>query len=101
MLTKYKGASNSREIFAHLVGEKIVAAFESYEDGRTHVWLVLESGDAFVLGGGPGPACGPSFWKESKANVERVVAARRREIDHRLAELRDMAGMEGHLVTPG
>ncbi len=93
MLTDYKGPSNSREIFQHLVGEKIVAAFEDYKE-HTTVWLVLESGDAFVLGGGPGQAWGPSFWRVPKAEVLRVVETRRANIRAGLAELRDMAGVE-------
>jgi len=87
MLTEYKGPSNRREVFRHLVGERIAAAFE---DEKGHVMLALESGAAIVFGA---PGGGPTYWTATKEEVERIVAARRGVIERQLAELRDMAGV--------
>lgn len=87
-LSEYKGPSNSSDIFQHLVGEKITACFE--HDRR--VWLVVESGHAFVVGGS-----GDSFmvyWREQPEKVQRVVDRRRKDIEQKTQELRDMAGVD-------
>ena len=88
MLRDYKGPSNSSEIFQHMVGEKVAACFQ-YE---RRVWLVTESGHAFVVGGS-GDAT-TVFWQEMPEKVQRVIAERRRDIHQRIRELDDMAGIE-------
>lgn len=57
-LKDYAGPANSPEIFEHLVGETIQAAFQD-DDG--YVYLVVGSGDAVLFGrpgGGP-----PVYWR--------------------------------------
>ena len=88
MLSEYKGASNSGEVFRHLVGERIMAAFE---DEKGHVVLVMESGPALVLGSLGGGS--PAYWTTSKEDIDMLVAERRKAIEGRLAELRDLPGV--------
>jgi hypothetical protein len=86
MLTEYRGGSNSREVFRHILGERIVAAFE---DEKGHVVLVMESGPAIVFGGRV-DGLGPTYWTTSKEDIDMLVAERRKAIEGRLAELRDI-----------
>lgn len=95
MLSEYTGPSNNKDIFRYLVGEKIRAVFMASEprasSNNSYLWIVVESGEAFVLcstGGGT-----PSFWKNDASKVEEVVRARRAEIQLKLDELGDMAGI--------
>lgn len=88
-LSDYKGPANSTEILQHLVGERIYAAFA---DQRGKIILVLESGhgiDFFSLGG-DSPGFGPLRPEE----IGRLIAARRKDINQKLAELREMPGVE-------
>jgi hypothetical protein len=90
-LPAYKGPSNHHDIFKHLVGEKITAAFQAYPPGRRdlgpHLHLVMESGHAFVIG-----KTG-SFWKEDSDYVRRVVSARADQIKTQVDQLRDLPGV--------
>jgi hypothetical protein len=84
-LSEYRGPSNCKEIFQHLVGEKIVACFEH----DRHVWIVVDGNHAFVIGGS-----GFAVYRhELPAEVQRLVAQRRKAIERHNAELRDMAGV--------
>lgn len=85
-LSEHKGPSNSTDVFRHLVGEKIVACFE--EDSK--VWLVVESGHGFVVGGNG--AAFAVYWRVDPAEVQRVIARRRKAIERHNAELRNLAG---------
>lgn len=87
MLTDYNGPSNHKDIFRHLAREPIVAAFEVKEREGTHVYLILGSGDAIAFGGGIGGGCGPTYWRVQRAEVNRIVAARREEIKRQMMEL--------------
>lgn len=86
-LAEYKGPSNCKDIFQHLVGEKIIACFE-HDD---KVWIVVEGNHAFVVGGFNGAFA--VYWSEQPAEVQRVVAQRRKAIARNTRELRDMAGV--------
>lgn len=86
MLSDYKGPSNSTAVFQHLVGEKITAAFR---DGDGKVWIVGESGHALVFGG----ISGPAYWTVGPDDVEHVISRRRRDIEQKLSELRDLPGV--------
>lgn len=89
MLTNYKGPSNSSEVFQHLVGEKIVGAFQ---DSAGQVFIVVESGMSLVLSAiGSGS---PAYWVKNEADTKEIVQKRRKEIEQKLAELRDMAGVD-------
>ena len=79
MLTEYKGPANNPDLFQHLVGEKITAAFQT----RSQVYLVLESGEAIVFGHA-------SYWREDKEHVDRVVSERGTQIRSHIAELRGL-----------
>jgi len=83
-LQDYKGPSNNAEVFRHLVGERIAACFR---DDEGLVWLVVESGTAIVLNAS-------AFWKESRERVDDVVLKRRRDIERKLQELRDLPGVK-------
>jgi hypothetical protein len=87
MLTDYKGPSNCNDIFQHLVGEEIKAAFMG-DDGKIYVG----SGDAFVVGGSMGTYA--VYWREQKGDVDMKVRARRASIEKKLAELRDLPGVD-------
>lgn len=88
-LSEYQGPSNKADIFQHLVGEKIVACFEH----ERRVWFVVESGHALVVGGSGSPPSGSVYWRESPEKVQRIVRQRREEIEIKLREMRDMAGV--------
>ena len=88
MLTEYKGSANNREVFQYLVGETIKAAFMG-EDGK--IYIVVGSGPALVFGG---PGGGPSYWVDQAESVKRVIDERRAQIERRVAELRDLGGVE-------
>jgi hypothetical protein len=90
-LAGYKGPSNHHGILPHLVGERIIAAFQAKDPREMasgiNMYLVLRSGAAFVLGQSP------SFWKVDAETVARVVNARKDEIGRYLDELRQMPGV--------
>lgn len=88
-LADYKGPSNCSDIFRYLVGMKITATFQTEAAEGTNTYIVDESGNAIVFNSKHG-----SYWKESKADVAKVVERRRREIEAKLAELRDLPGVE-------
>jgi hypothetical protein len=88
-LSDYKGPANSRDIFPYLVGETIKAAFKT-PDGR--IWIVVGSGEALVVGAADNASL--SFWKENARSVKNVTDARRKEIEQKIAELRDLPGVE-------
>lgn len=92
-LATYKGAANNPDLLKHLIGERIVAAFfgrdpkSSTPREQVNLYLVLESGHAFVLGRSP------SYWAAGPEQVKRVVEIRRKEIERNLSELREMPGV--------
>ena len=84
MLKDYKGASNSPEIFKHLVGETIRGAFVA-DDGN--IYLVMADGDALVFADG-------AYWKEGQKDVARMIDKRRAYIERQLAELGRLTAIE-------
>jgi len=66
MLTESKAPGNSREIFKHLVGEKITACFGV----GSQIWIVCGSGSAFVVNNA-------AYWVENAEAVEKVIDKRR------------------------
>ena len=88
-LYDYKGPANSRAIFPHLIGETVKSAFLN-TDGT--MWLVFASGDALVIGCPDGDT--PTYRKEGHKAVKAVVDQRRQEIEGKLAELRDLPGVD-------
>lgn len=92
MLTEFKGAANSREIFQYLVGETITAAFIN-DEGR--VVIVCASGAAIEFGsmsGLDGPKS-PVYWKVGVEDLKRMIEKRRGDIERKLNELRDLPGV--------
>ena len=89
MLTSYKGPSNSIEVLQYLLGETITAAFQ---DDVGAIVLVLGSGDAIVFGTRGGGS--PVYWPEREPDVQARIARRREEIQRKLAELRNLPGVD-------
>jgi len=87
-LDDYKGAANSNEVFQTLVGEKIVACFLN---DRGDLYLVTKCGAALVVHPN-GEVL--AWWVEKKADVDRIVAKRRAEIERKIAELRQLGSIE-------
>ena len=89
MLSEYKGAANSPEMFQYLVGETITGMFQ---DGA-HLVLVLGSGAGLVLTslGGEVP---PAMWKEREVEVQARIAKRKNDIEYRLAELERITAIQ-------
>jgi len=86
-IVNYKGPPGYVGVLQHLVGEKIEKAFV---DGSGALWLVVGSGHAFVIAAYNGNAEAP-FWTVSPPDVERQIVERRRELQKKIQELKNLA----------
>lgn len=82
-------ASNTADVWRRLVGETIVGAFSTYNDGRTQIWLVTGSGAAAVFNENG------AFWRASKEDVRREVQKLKEHLDRNISSLKDIL----HLAT--
>lgn len=86
-LAAFAGRSNTEELWAGLIGETIAAVFEvpsatRVNDGGTEIWLVMESGYAFVYRRPNG-----AFWVANKEDVERHLSRQRNELETAIGRL--------------
>jgi hypothetical protein len=82
-LADYKGPPNTPDIFHHLIGDVIKAAFLDKE-GR--MWLIMTCGHAVVLSGTSGGP--PAYWHEGPDGVQRIVGEKTTELKAKLAEIK-------------
>lgn len=89
-LADHKGSPNHPEIFKHLIGDVIRAAFLD-KDGR--VWLLMTCGHAIVFSG-PN-AVSPVYWHELPDGVKRAIDERTEDVKRKMLDLKNqVAGLD-------
>lgn len=91
-LTSFKGPANSSEIFQHLVGERIVCAFEDRNGDKV---IILGSGKGIAFGGNSG-----SYWPISEEDCKKLIQRRQEELIRRQEELKAMMAELGSPSNP-
>jgi len=86
-IVNYKGPPGYIGLLQHVIGEKIEKAFV---DAQGALWFVVGSGHALVIAAYHANAEAP-FWTASPADVERQIGERRRELQKKIQELKNLA----------
>jgi hypothetical protein len=86
-IVNYKGPPGFVGVLQHLIGERIDKAFV---DAQGALWLVVPSGHALVIAAFHANAIAP-FWTAEPHEVEAQVGDRRRELQKKIQELKNLA----------
>jgi hypothetical protein len=86
-IVNYKGPPGYVGVLQHLVGERVEKAFV---DAAGALWLVVPSGHAFVIAAYNANAEAP-FWTVAPPEVEAQVGERRRALQGKIQELKNLA----------